>query len=100
MAVVERNGRFVYELSTFGHRLGVDERGVRRLLITDQAVDLRGAKSLADARPTSLYLAQHDIRELQKAKGAIRSGWFAGCAAGFSLLGHLGHLCQIHRCRH
>jgi uncharacterized 2Fe-2S/4Fe-4S cluster protein (DUF4445 family) len=71
--VVERNGRFVKEHPAFGHRLSVDERGVRRLLITDQAVDLRGAESLADAKPTSLYLSQHDIRELQKAKGAIRA---------------------------
>jgi uncharacterized 2Fe-2S/4Fe-4S cluster protein (DUF4445 family) len=42
-------------------------------LITDQGVDLRGAESLQDARQVSLYLTQHDIRELQKAKGAIRA---------------------------
>jgi len=56
-----------------GHLLSVGEDGVRRVLITDQAVDLRGAESLEDATPTSLYLTQHDIRELQKAKGAIRA---------------------------
>ena len=81
--VIERSGRFAKEHPTFGHRLSVDERGVRRLLITDQAVDLRGAESLADAAPTSLYLTQHDVRELQKAKGAIR-------AATEILMEHLG----------
>ncbi len=80
--VVERSGRFARAHPTFGHRLGTDERGVRRLLITDQAVDLSGAESLADAERISLYLTQHDVRELQKAKGAIR-------AATEILMGHL-----------
>jgi uncharacterized 2Fe-2S/4Fe-4S cluster protein (DUF4445 family) len=53
--------------------LSLDHRGVRRVLITDQGVDLRGAESLEDAEQISLYLTQHDIRELQKAKGAIRA---------------------------
>jgi uncharacterized 2Fe-2S/4Fe-4S cluster protein (DUF4445 family) len=71
--VIERSGRFAKAHPTFGHRLGVDAEGVRRLLITDQGVDLRGAESLEDASRVSLYLTQHDVRELQKAKGAIRA---------------------------
>jgi len=71
--VIERSGRFAKEHPVFGHRLSKDEEGVRRFLITDEGVDLRGAESLEDATPTSLYLTQHDIRELQKAKSAIRA---------------------------
>jgi uncharacterized 2Fe-2S/4Fe-4S cluster protein (DUF4445 family) len=71
--VIEGSGRLVKEHPTFGHRLGVDERGVRRLLITDQAVDRRGVEEGEEGRRVSLYLTQHDIRELQKAKGAIRA---------------------------
>jgi uncharacterized 2Fe-2S/4Fe-4S cluster protein (DUF4445 family) len=71
--VVDRTGRFAREDPTFGHRLSQDERGVRRLLITDQAVDLRGIESVEEAARIPLYLSQHDIRELQKAKGAIRT---------------------------
>jgi uncharacterized 2Fe-2S/4Fe-4S cluster protein (DUF4445 family) len=71
--VIEPSGRFVKEHPVFGHRLDVDEKGVRRFLITDQGVDLSGAESLEDAAQVSLYLTQHDIRELQKAKGAIRA---------------------------
>ena len=81
--VVERSGRLVREHAVFGGRLSVDEGGVRRLLVTDEGVDLRGAESLDDARQVPLYLTQHDIRELQKAKGAIR-------AATEVLLGRLG----------
>jgi len=73
MGLVERSGRLVKEHPTLGHLLSVGEDGVRRVLITDQGVDLRGAESLEDATPTSLYLTQRDIRELQKAKGAIRA---------------------------
>ena len=50
-----------------------NRQGVRRFLITDEGVDLRGAESLEDAAQVSLYLTQHDIRELQKAKGAIHA---------------------------
>jgi uncharacterized 2Fe-2S/4Fe-4S cluster protein (DUF4445 family) len=71
--VIERSGRFAKEQPVFGHRLGQDHRGVRRFLITQKGVDLRGAESLDDAAQVSLYLTQHDIRELQKAKGAIRA---------------------------
>jgi uncharacterized 2Fe-2S/4Fe-4S cluster protein (DUF4445 family) len=71
--VIDRTGRFAREHPVFGHRLSQDERGVRRLLITDQGVDLRGAESLEGAARIPLYLTQHDIRELQKAKGAIRA---------------------------
>ncbi|MBN1657530.1 MAG: DUF4445 domain-containing protein [Anaerolineae bacterium] len=70
---IEESGRFAREHPVFAHRMSVDERGVRRLLITDQGVDLTGAESLEDAQRVSLYLTQHDVRELQKAKGAIRA---------------------------
>ncbi len=71
--VVDRTGRFVREHSSFGHRLSQDPRGVRRLLITDRGVDLRGVESVDEAPRIPLYLTQHDVRELQKAKGAIRT---------------------------
>jgi uncharacterized 2Fe-2S/4Fe-4S cluster protein (DUF4445 family) len=71
--VIQGSGRFAADHPTFGHRLSTDEKGVRRFLITDQGVDLRGAESLEDASRVSLYLTQHDVRELQKAKGAIRA---------------------------
>jgi uncharacterized 2Fe-2S/4Fe-4S cluster protein (DUF4445 family) len=71
--VIQTSGRFAADHPTFGHRLSTDEQGVRRFLITDQGVDLRGAESLEDASRVSLYLTQHDVRELQKAKGAIRA---------------------------
>ncbi|MBN1137593.1 MAG: DUF4445 domain-containing protein [Anaerolineae bacterium] len=78
--VVDRTGRFAKEHPVFGHRLSQDQRGVRRLLITDspegdlrQGVDLRGVESVEEAPRVPLYLTQHDIRELQKAKGAIRT---------------------------
>ncbi|HSR29291.1 MAG TPA: ASKHA domain-containing protein [Anaerolineae bacterium] len=73
VGVIERSGRFAKEHSVFGHRLDKDHRGVRRFLITEEGVDLRGAESLEDAAQVSLYLTQHDVRELQKAKGAIRA---------------------------
>jgi uncharacterized 2Fe-2S/4Fe-4S cluster protein (DUF4445 family) len=71
--VIQTSGRFAADHPIFGHRLSTDEKGVRRFLITDQGVDLRGAESLEDASRVSLYLTQHDVRELQKAKGAIRA---------------------------
>ena len=71
--VVDRSGRLVREHPTFGHRLGADGRGVRRLLITDKGVDLGPVDSGGEATEIPLYLSQHDIRELQKAKGAIRA---------------------------
>ena len=71
--VIEPSGRFAKEPPVFAHRLSKDERGVRRFLITEKGVDLRGAESLEDAAQVPLYLTQHDIRELQKAKGAIRA---------------------------
>jgi uncharacterized 2Fe-2S/4Fe-4S cluster protein (DUF4445 family) len=81
--VVARSGRFAREHALWGPRLSLDDHGVRRLLITGQGVDLRGAESLEDGRQVPLYLTQHDVRELQKAKGAIR-------AATEVLLGRLG----------
>jgi uncharacterized 2Fe-2S/4Fe-4S cluster protein (DUF4445 family) len=73
VGVIERSGRFAKEHPIFGDRLSQDHQGIRRFLITDEGVDLRGAESLEDAARVSLYLTQHDIRELQKAKGAIRA---------------------------
>ncbi|MCL7451738.1 MAG: ASKHA domain-containing protein [Anaerolineae bacterium] len=71
--VVDRTGRFVRDHPAFGARMSQDERGVRRLLITEKGVDLRGAEGLEDATQVPLYLTQHDVRELQKAKGAVRA---------------------------
>ncbi|MGQ9598063.1 MAG: ASKHA domain-containing protein [Anaerolineae bacterium] len=73
VGVIDRSGRLAKDHPTFGHRLDIDKKGVRRFLITDQAVDLTGAESPEQASRVALYLTQHDIRELQKAKGAIRT---------------------------
>ena len=59
--VIGPTGRFVTEPPTFGDRLGTDEQGVRRFFIAERA----------DGTP--LFLTQMDVRELQKAKGAIRA---------------------------
>ena len=47
--------------------------GVRRFLITDAGVDRRGFEEGEEGVRVSLYLTQYDIRELQKAKAAIRA---------------------------
>ena len=52
----------------FGYRFSRDGDGVRRILITDQGVDLA-----QEGAQVSLFLTQHDVRELQKAKAAIRA---------------------------
>lgn len=72
-AVIAPSGRLVKEHPVFDHRLSADERGVPRLLIADKGIDLRGAESLKDAQQIPQYLAQHDILQMQKAKGAIRA---------------------------
>jgi uncharacterized 2Fe-2S/4Fe-4S cluster protein (DUF4445 family) len=76
--VIDRTGRLAKEHPVFGHRIGENEEGVRRILITDQGVDLSEERT-----QVSLYLTQHDVRELQKAKAAIR-------AATEILMGQLG----------
>ncbi len=85
--VLEPSGRFVREHATFSHRLDVDEQGVRRLLITQEGVDLSELDKAQEAGTepgrVPLYLTQHDVRELQKAKGAVR-------AAADTLLDRLG----------
>jgi uncharacterized 2Fe-2S/4Fe-4S cluster protein (DUF4445 family) len=73
VGVIEGSGRLTRDHTPFAPRLDKDHRGVRRFLITRRGVDMRDAESLEDAAQTSLYLTQHDIRELQKAKGAIRA---------------------------
>jgi uncharacterized 2Fe-2S/4Fe-4S cluster protein (DUF4445 family) len=73
VGLVDASGRMVKDHPVFGHRISLDHKGVRRVLITDEGVDLRGAESWEDAEQVSLYLTQHDVRELQKAKGAIRA---------------------------
>jgi uncharacterized 2Fe-2S/4Fe-4S cluster protein (DUF4445 family) len=67
--VIDASGRIVADHPTFGPRISQDENGVRRLLITDQGVDLSGEEEAQ----VSLYLTQRDVRELQKAKAAIRA---------------------------
>ncbi len=81
--VIDPNGRFVDEHVAFGGRLDRDEYGVRRFLITDEGRDYRGVEPGAAGARISLYLTQHDVRELQKAKGAIK-------AAMETLLAQLG----------
>ena len=71
--VIEPSGRLAREHPALGHRLSTDKEGVRRHLITEKGVDLRGAESIEDAQQIPLCLTQLDIRELQKAKAAIRA---------------------------
>jgi len=56
--VVEPNGRITSEPVTLANRIGIDQDGVRRIQLTED---------------DNLWLTQWDIRELQKAKGAIRA---------------------------
>ena len=72
--VIDATGRLVADPPAFGDRLSQDEEGVRRFLI---------ARDQVSSEKPGLYLTQHDIRELQKAKGAIR-------AAMDTLLARLG----------
>lgn len=67
--VIDPSGRMVADHPTFGPRISQDEDGVRRLLITDKGIDLSGEEEAE----ISLYLTQRDVRELQKAKAAIRA---------------------------
>jgi len=55
--VIEASGRMAAEHPVFGHRISVGEDRVRRIALTDTE--------------EPLYLTQRDIRELQKAKGAV-----------------------------
>jgi uncharacterized 2Fe-2S/4Fe-4S cluster protein (DUF4445 family) len=56
--VIERNGRISTSPSAFSAAIGIDPHGARRIPLS------------SDHR---LWLTQWDIRELQKAKGAIRA---------------------------
>jgi uncharacterized 2Fe-2S/4Fe-4S cluster protein (DUF4445 family) len=62
VGVIDATGRLAMQHPAFGHRLSQNEEGVRRLLLATQGVD-----------SSSIYLTQHDIRELQKAKAATRA---------------------------
>ena len=73
--VIDAKGRIVSEHPVFGQRLSYDEEGVRRFLITDQGVDRRGVDAEEAGAQVSLYLTQYDVREMQKAKGAIRAAF-------------------------
>lgn len=76
VGVIDAGGRMVDAHPTFGHRIDQDERGVRRIL-------LNGSASESEIENGPLYLTQQDVRELQKAKGAI-------LAATATLLERLG----------
>jgi uncharacterized 2Fe-2S/4Fe-4S cluster protein (DUF4445 family) len=76
--VIDRSGRFVLDHPDYEHLLSQDQNEVWRLLLTDQGVDQGDEET-----QVSLYLTQHDVRELQKAKAAIR-------AATEILMGQLG----------
>ena len=56
--VIDETGRMAPDHPTFGKRTSQDEKTVRRL-------------ALADTEDGTIYLTQHDIRELQKAKAAV-----------------------------
>jgi len=56
--VVEPNGRIMSEPSILANRIGIDQGGIRRIQLTEDE---------------NLWLTQWDIREFQKAKGAIRA---------------------------
>ena len=73
VGVIEESGRIADDHPTFGDRLDKSADGVRRFLITAEGLDLRGAETAEEAVQVPLYLTQHDIRELQKAKAAIRA---------------------------
>ena len=71
--VIDAGGRLVTEHATFGDRLSIDLQEtpegttvVRQFLIVEA-----GDGAQANGAMT-LHLTQHDIRELQKAKGAYR----------------------------
>jgi len=61
VGVIEPNGRIVADHLVFGSRLGADDQGMRHFLIAERE----------DGTP--LHLTQLDVRELQKAKAAIRA---------------------------
>jgi uncharacterized 2Fe-2S/4Fe-4S cluster protein (DUF4445 family) len=65
---IDPTGRLAVAHPTFGRRFSTGQHDVRRFLVTDQGVDLS-----AEGAQVSLYLTQHDVRELQKAKAAIRA---------------------------
>jgi uncharacterized 2Fe-2S/4Fe-4S cluster protein (DUF4445 family) len=58
VGVIEPNGRISSEPPILANRIGIDQHGVRRIQLTED---------------DNLWLTQWDIRELQKAKGAIRA---------------------------
>lgn len=64
--VIERSGRLVAGHPTYGRAIGEDEQGVRRIFLAEAETDRS-----TDQGGVPLYLTQHDVRELQKAKGAI-----------------------------
>jgi uncharacterized 2Fe-2S/4Fe-4S cluster protein (DUF4445 family) len=57
--VIEPSGRIARNMpEAFAQRIDEDEKGIKRIKLTEEG---------------DLYLSQMDIRELQKAKGAIRA---------------------------
>jgi uncharacterized 2Fe-2S/4Fe-4S cluster protein (DUF4445 family) len=66
--MIEASGRFDASHPLFASRIDEDAEGVRRVLLTDQGADLA-----EEGGERSLYLSQRDVRELQKAKGAVRA---------------------------
>ncbi len=71
IGAVDRTGRLVVDHPSFGQRISTSEEGVPRLLITEEGVDRRGFEPDEEGVQVPLYLTQLDIRELQKAKGAV-----------------------------
>jgi uncharacterized 2Fe-2S/4Fe-4S cluster protein (DUF4445 family) len=78
VGLIDPGGRMVVDHPTLGQRMGVDEQGVRRFRLTDVSGEVSG-----QGQQRTLYLTQRDVRELQKAKAAVR-------AAMEILLGEVG----------
>jgi uncharacterized 2Fe-2S/4Fe-4S cluster protein (DUF4445 family) len=73
VGVIEPSGRLLPDHPVLSDRIDVDGSGVRRLLVTDRGVDRTGLEDDAPGITVALHLTQPDIRELQKAKAAIRA---------------------------
>jgi uncharacterized 2Fe-2S/4Fe-4S cluster protein (DUF4445 family) len=70
---IDRTGRLDPDHPHFCSRIDQDSTGVRRLLLTDQGVHRQGFGENEQVSNVSLFLTQNDIRELQKAKAAVRA---------------------------
>lgn len=73
VGLIEPNGRLAVKHPTFGPLLSRNEEGVWRFLFAQKRGEPSGQENEKSPPPVPMYLTQHDIRELQKAKAAIRT---------------------------